>query len=62
MKHKTSGMSQVRQALAGASTAQQRTALGALAAQLDTDARASSDAAKVQTLAKTLRDLAASTT
>jgi hypothetical protein len=39
---------------------QQRTALGALAAQLDADARSSSDAAKVQTLAKTLRDLAAS--
>src|SRR3982751_562852 len=54
-------LSQVRQALAGASTAQQRTALSALAAQLDADARTSGDAAKVQLLAKALRDLAAAT-
>jgi len=53
-------LSEVRQALAGASSMQQRTALGALAAQLDVDARTSGDAAKVQLLAKTLRDLAAS--
>src|SRR3954469_16713189 len=54
-------LSQVRQALAGASSAQQRTALSALAAQLDADARTSGDAAKVQLLAKALRDLAAAT-
>ncbi len=58
-------LSQVRQALAGAGSAstltvQLRTALGSLAAQLDADARGSSDGAKVQTLAKTLRDLASS--
>jgi hypothetical protein len=53
-------LSQVRQALAGASSAQQRTALTALAAQLDADAGSSSDARKVQILAQTLRDLAAS--
>jgi len=54
-------LSQVRQALAGASSMQQRTALGALAAQLDADAATSGDAAKVQLLAKALRDLAAAT-
>ena len=54
-------LSQVRQALADASSMQQRTALGALAAQLDADARTSGDAAKVQLLAKALRDLAAAT-
>ncbi|HET9777236.1 MAG TPA: hypothetical protein VFP77_11755 [Gemmatimonadaceae bacterium] len=48
-------LSQVRQALSGP-----RSALGTLAAQLDTDARTSGDAAKVQLLAKALRDLAAS--
>jgi len=53
-------LSEVRQALAGVSSTQQRSALGALAAQLDTDARTSGDAAKVQLLAKALRDLAAS--
>jgi len=53
-------LSEVRQALAGASSMQQRSALGALAAQLDVDARTSGDAAKVQLLAKALRDLAAS--
>ncbi|HEX2600637.1 MAG TPA: hypothetical protein VHL32_00895 [Gemmatimonadaceae bacterium] len=53
-------LSEVRQALAGVSSTQQRNALGALAAQLDTDARTSGDAAKVQLLAKALRDLAAS--
>jgi len=53
-------LSQVRQALAGASSMQQRMALNALAAQLDADVRTSSDAAKVQLLAKALRDLAAS--
>jgi hypothetical protein len=53
-------LSQVRQALAGASSMQQRTALSALAAQLDADVRTSSDAAKVQLLAKALRSLAAS--
>jgi hypothetical protein len=58
-------LSQVRQALSGASSAPQpisvqlRTSLGSIAAQLDTDAAASSDGAKVRTLAKTLRDLAA---
>jgi len=51
-------LSQVRQALAAAST--QRSALGSLASQLDADARTSGDAAKVQLLAKALRDLAAS--
>jgi hypothetical protein len=54
-------LSQVRQALAGASSMQQRTALGALATQLDADARTSGDAAKVALLAKALRDLAATT-
>jgi hypothetical protein len=49
-------LSQVRQALAGS----QRSAYTTLAAQLDTDVRTSSDAAKVQLLAKALRDLAAS--
>ncbi|HEX9085617.1 MAG TPA: hypothetical protein VF836_12835, partial [Gemmatimonadaceae bacterium] len=58
-------LSQVRQALSGASSAPQpisvqlRTALGSIAAQLDADAAASNDGAKVRTLAKTLRDLAA---
>jgi hypothetical protein len=58
-------LSQVRQALAGAEGApkplgvQLRTALTSLAAQLDADAGASSDAAKVRSLANTLRDLAA---
>jgi len=57
-------LSAVRQALASAESAsgsQKRDALTALAAQLDTDARASSDAGKVQTLAKAVRDLAAVT-
>jgi hypothetical protein len=58
-------LSQVRQALTGAQmaqplTVQLRAALGSLAAQLDADARRSSDAAKVQVLAKSLRDLATS--
>ena len=53
-------LAQVRQALAGASSSQGRAALGSLAAQLDADARTSGDAAKVQLLAKALRDLAAS--
>ena len=52
-------LSQVRQAIAGASSTQQRAALTTLAAQLDVDGRTSSDAARVQLLAKTLRDLAA---
>jgi hypothetical protein len=51
-------LSQVRQALAGTP---QRAVLGGLATQLDTDAATSSDAAKVQLLAKALRDLAAAT-
>ena len=46
-------LSQVRAALGGTST----TGLSALAAQLDTDAATSSDAAKVRTLAATLRAL-----
>ena len=54
-------LSQVRQALAGASSMQQRASLGALAAQLDAEAGSSSDARKVQLLAQALRDLAAST-
>jgi hypothetical protein len=54
-------LSEVRQALSGGSaTMQVKTALGALAAQLDTDARNSNDGGKVQALAKALRDLAAS--
>ena len=55
-------LSAVRQALASAESAsgtQRRDALTALAAQLDADARTSSDADKVQTLAKAVRDLAA---
>jgi hypothetical protein len=50
-------LSQIRSALGGSSTMQTRTALGVLAAQLDTDAATSSDAAKVRTLAATLRAL-----
>jgi hypothetical protein len=55
-------LSQVRQALSGSSpvSMQVKTALGALAAQLDVDARSSKDAGKVQALAKSLRDLATS--
>ena len=56
-------LSQVRQALSGAESArtmQTKTALGALAAQLDADATGSSDGARVRSLAKTLRELAAS--
>jgi hypothetical protein len=54
-------LSQVRQALSGGTASMQvKAALGALAAQLDTDARSSNDSGKVQMLAKTLRDLAAS--
>jgi hypothetical protein len=56
-------LSQVRQALAGAEktpSMQGKTALGALAAQLDADAAGSGDGARVRTLARTLRDLAAS--
>jgi len=55
-------LSAVRQALAsaeGVSGAQRRNALTQLAVQLDVDARASSDAGKVQSLAKAVRDLAA---
>jgi len=52
-------LSQVRQAVGGGSTVSNRIALTALAAQLDADAATSSDAAKVRTLAATLRDLAA---
>ncbi|PYO45785.1 MAG: hypothetical protein DMD72_14340 [Gemmatimonadetes bacterium] len=53
-------LSQVRQAVGGGSgTMQNRAALTALAAQLDADAATSSDAAKVRSLAATLRDLAA---
>ncbi|MEP6549585.1 MAG: hypothetical protein ABJB95_00310 [Gemmatimonadales bacterium] len=53
-------LSQVRQALSGAERGSAaRPALVVLAAQLDADARMSSDGAKVQTLARTLRDLAA---
>ncbi|HXN76373.1 MAG TPA: hypothetical protein VN876_07045, partial [Gemmatimonadaceae bacterium] len=51
-----------RQALASAestSGAQRRDVLTQLAAQLDVDARTSSDAGKVQALARTVRDLAA---
>jgi len=57
-------LSQVRQALAGAESApkplgvQLRTSLTSLAAQLDTDASASTDGARVRSLANTLRDLA----
>ncbi len=57
-------LSAVRQALAAAestSGSQRRDALTSLAAQLDADARASSDAGKVQLLAKAVRDLAAAT-
>jgi hypothetical protein len=50
-------LSQVRQALGGASG--NKTALSALAAQLDADAATSSDAAKVRMLAATLRQLSA---
>src|SRR4051812_1559683 len=50
-------VSQLRQALGAGSTIQTRAALGALAAQLDADAGTSSDAAKVRTLAATLRQL-----
>ncbi|HYU51679.1 MAG TPA: hypothetical protein VEK37_01985, partial [Gemmatimonadaceae bacterium] len=57
-------LSAVRQALAAAESAsgtQRRDALTSLAAQLDADARASSDGGKVQLLAKAVRDLAATT-
>jgi hypothetical protein len=50
-------LAQVRQAVGANSTMQTRAAMGALAAQLDTDAATSSDAAKVRTLAATLRAL-----
>jgi hypothetical protein len=51
-------LSQVRQAVGGGSgTMQNRTALTALAAQLDTDAATSNDGAKVRALAATLRAL-----
>jgi hypothetical protein len=51
-------LSQVRQAVGGGSgTMQNRTALTALAAQLDADAGTSSDGAKVRALAATLRAL-----
>ena len=51
-------LSEVRQAVGGGSgTMQNRTALTALAAQLDADASTSSDAAKVRSLAATLRAL-----
>ena len=56
-------LSQVRQALAGAEKSpsmQTKTALTALAAQLDADAAASNDGARVRSLAKSLRDLSAS--
>jgi len=56
-------LSQVREALNGAESArtmQTKTALGALAVQLDADATGSSDGARVRSLAKTLRELAAS--
>jgi len=55
-------LSAVRQALAQAESAsgtQRREALTQLAAQLDVDARGSRDAAKVRTLARAVRDLAA---
>jgi LVIVD repeat len=55
-------LSTVRQSLASAestSGAQRRDTLRQLAAQLDTDARTSSDAGKVQMLARAVRDLAA---
>ena len=51
-------LSQVRQAVGSGSTVQTRAALGALAAQLEADAATSTDAAKVRTLAATLRNLA----
>jgi hypothetical protein len=50
-------LTQIRQALSGGSSMQNKTALAALAAQLDADAATSSDAAKVRTLASTLRQL-----
>ena len=56
-------LSAVRQALVsaeGSSSAQRRDALTRLAAQLDADAGASSDAARVRALARSVRDLAAS--
>ena len=51
-------LSQVRQAVGSGSTVQTRAALGALAAQLEADAATSTDAARVRTLAATLRNLA----
>jgi hypothetical protein len=50
-------LTQVRQALGGTSSMQNKTALAALAAQLDADAATSPDAPKVRTLAATLRQL-----
>jgi hypothetical protein len=54
-------LSQVRQAVGGAASGanamQNKTALGALAAQLDADAATSSDGARVRLLAATLRQL-----
>jgi hypothetical protein len=50
-------LTQIRQALGGGSSMQNKTALSALAAQLDADAATSSDAPKVRTLASTLRQL-----
>jgi hypothetical protein len=55
-------LSAVRQSLASAENAsgtQRRDILTQLAGQLDVDARTSSDPAKVQTLARAVRDLAA---
>ena len=50
-------LSQIRAAVGAGSTLQTRTALGALAAQLDTDASTSSDGARVRSLAAVLRAL-----
>ncbi len=60
-----SRIAKVRQALASAQKAGgagRRAGLTALATQLDSDAQGSSDAAKVRTLAATVRDLATSST
>ena len=50
-------ISQLRQALGTAATLPAGTSLGSLAAQLDADAAASNDGARVRTLAATLRQL-----
>ena len=58
-------IAEVRKALTSAQKASgtsRQTALTALAARLDSDAQGSSDAAKVRTLAATVRDLATSST